>query len=160
MSPVSSWSFQPTHPLRGATRSPWAGSRSSPHFNPCTPCGVRPLRMRLWSRPGYFNPRTPCGVRRTIKMTGLVTFEFQSAHPSRGAASTRRGKRSGGYFNPRTPRGVRRNGCGWRSSPPYFNPRTPRRVRPARAGQGDRRHPISTRAPLAGCDWPLGAVCS
>ena len=36
--------FQSTHPLRGATypRPPWPGGR---HFNPRTPCGVRPHAM-------------------------------------------------------------------------------------------------------------------
>ena len=33
------------------------------NFNPRTPCGVRLLRHIQSARQGYFNPRTPCGVR-------------------------------------------------------------------------------------------------
>ena len=77
--------FQSTHPLRGATRhlfpslqiflisihAPLAGcdrsgrtSRSrQAHFNPRTPCGVRPSPCRRPLRRQDFNPRTPCGVR-------------------------------------------------------------------------------------------------
>ena len=83
----ATYRFQSTHPLRGATRSarrvclphnisihaPLAGcdswmsfmARFCPHFNPRTPCGVRPRRAGCAHRPAdYFNPRTPCGVRR------------------------------------------------------------------------------------------------
>ena len=46
-------------PATLSTRSP------CPHFNPRTPCGVRPSAIILSrSCPRYFNPRTPCGVRR------------------------------------------------------------------------------------------------
>ena len=78
--------FQSTHPLRGATRglragakrvnisihAPLAGCDRHPlerqdgdarHFNPRTPCGVRPALLRRNHQEVYFNPRTPCGVR-------------------------------------------------------------------------------------------------
>ena len=87
-SSLISGSFQSTYPVRGATRQryrhdhpahisihvPRAGcdpatlsTRSPcPHFNPRTPCGVRPSAIILSrSCPRYFNPRTPCGVRRS-----------------------------------------------------------------------------------------------
>ena len=79
--------FQSTHPLRGATdhrvlfrhavpisiHAPLAGCdpdlRAShshkAHFNPRTPCGVRPLFLTVSnSTLLHFNPRTPCGVRQ------------------------------------------------------------------------------------------------
>ena len=55
--------FQSTHPLRGATRSCWGCVYKSHHFNPRTPCGVRPLLTKL-----------------AIKYS-----RFQSTHPLRGA---------------------------------------------------------------------------
>ena len=79
--------FQSTHPLRGATakaarkqaeretisiHAPLAGcdecARETDvrllHFNPRTPCGVRPGPRMVRADPENFNPRTPCGVRR------------------------------------------------------------------------------------------------
>ena len=78
--------FQSTHPLRGATRNqlryvfnhrisihaPLAGCDGClhgceycyAHFNPRTPCGVRPKPCRTRPPRPNFNPRTPCGVRR------------------------------------------------------------------------------------------------
>ena len=74
-------------PARGATRSATTGAHTFRHFNPRTPCGVRPslLPVRQRALPisihaplagcdqrtrrnrkgkANFNPRTPCGVRR------------------------------------------------------------------------------------------------
>ena len=77
--------FQSTHPMRGATQTrrcsrcdyvisihaPHAGcdlppsvtARAFRHFNPRTPCGVRPPSRCARSFVLHFNPRTPCGVR-------------------------------------------------------------------------------------------------
>ena len=100
--------FQSTHPLRGATRcpgaipaaqqisihAPLAGcdgkrgrfGRHGGHFNPRTPCGVRPVQRRVWPVQPHFNPRTPCGVRRGISFRAARgTAGFQSTHPLRGA---------------------------------------------------------------------------
>ena len=58
------------------------------HFNPRNPCGVRHRRALLLCFPQYFNPRTPCGVRLISLLTGSRTPEsFQSTHPMRGATS-------------------------------------------------------------------------
>ena len=167
--------FQSTHPLRGATagsaardgpdgeisiHAPLAGcdsiyahkSRSTTHFNPRTPCGVRRVGSRVALRPGYdFNPRTPCGVRRRPHTpTQLRT-----------------------YFNPRTPCGVRPcaisskavadlisihaplAGCDQTAEsddlgPGYFNPRTPCGVRPAWPGRPHRWRRFQSTHPLRG----------
>ena len=60
---VAALSFQPTLPLRGATRRsyrriPWSGS-----FNPRSPCGERPEPKRTTLTKEGFNPRSPCGER-------------------------------------------------------------------------------------------------
>ena len=147
-------SFQSTHPLRGATlparavilalsisiHAPLAGCdgdctgciNNVLHFNPRTPCGVRP-RGRLCRIPrADFNPRTPCGVRLNVCLLCAAAYLFQSTHPLRGAtlplcldelqvikefqsthplrgATTMCCARTAGakYFNPRTPCGVR-----------------------------------------------------
>ena len=100
--------FQSTHPLRGATthlrpeilpfrisiHAPLAGCDTTvcslcgphTHFNPRTPCGVRPACRSFSGRLSNFNPRTPCGVRR---MTARATIDRLMD------------------FNPRTPCGVR-----------------------------------------------------
>ena len=95
--------FQSTHPLRGATGChlvyDW---RCQGHFNPRTPCGVRPLHQPLRpvhrhisihaplagcdsdrntpsSADMHFNPRTPCGVRPAyIRM--LIAQDAISIH--------------------------------------------------------------------------------
>ena len=101
--------FQSTHPLRGATyfvmlrelprdisiHAPLAGCdycrrweyRTTSNFNPRTPCGVRLPAARPCSRKGYFNPRTPCGVRQLFHRFGIVSVNFQSTHPLRGATT-------------------------------------------------------------------------
>ena len=99
--------FQSTHPLRGATiyacsksaaecisiHAPLAGCdaqsgdirRTLPHFNPRTPCGVRPDGADLYGMRYNFNPRTPCGVRPNASCSVNFCSTFQSTHPLRGA---------------------------------------------------------------------------
>ena len=55
--------FQSTHPVWGATPSRRQRSAESRHFNPRTPCGVRPPCALIVQGAIHFNPRTPCGVR-------------------------------------------------------------------------------------------------
>ena len=55
--------FQPTRPLRGATRSTTSGS----------------------AHPSYFNPRAPCGARRSCAACGRISSVFQPTRPLRGA---------------------------------------------------------------------------
>ena len=61
-------------------------TRPLQHFNPRTPCGVRPLCAVIEPPLTNFNPRTPCGVRPPPAL----------AHKQRPR-----------NFNPRTPCGVR-----------------------------------------------------
>ena len=78
------------------------------HFNPRTPCGVRPEEPRSmadmltfqsthplrgatarylvsFSIRRNFNPRTPCGVRHELNARHFLRNSFQSTHPLRGA---------------------------------------------------------------------------
>ena len=133
------------------------------HFNPRTPCGVRPscLTFVLPSTP-YFNPRTPCGVRRA---NGTVN-------------------RSRAYFNPRTPCGVRHNAwtalataLGFQSTHPLrgatllpiewqtfrtrFQSTHPLRgATSANPCEKEQIPGISIHAPLAGCDVPAGCCAT
>ena len=51
---------------------------------------MRPRRRPSCARPPHFNPRTPCGVRpQTWRRVGIKTT-FQSTHPMRGATQYRR----------------------------------------------------------------------
>ena len=101
------------------------------HFNPRTPCGVRPSFSRFL-RPGtHFNPRTPCGVRR------LVAYRNRPTH----------------NFNPRTPCGVRLCRSWYLATSTQFQSTHPLRG----ATKGEifvviHFHIISIHAPLAGCD--------
>ena len=56
--------FQPTRPLRGATRFLRSRRSFRGNFNPRAPCGARPDGIDLKSRFEYFNPRAPCGARQ------------------------------------------------------------------------------------------------
>ena len=79
--------FQSTHPLRGAT-----GIQASAHY--CLDISIHaPLagcdsngtaQITTYT---HFNPRTPCGVRPEINGLELSDAEFQSTHPLRGATS-------------------------------------------------------------------------
>ena len=152
------------------------------------------------SNQSHFNPRTPCGVRPLHSSRGTGTVRFQSTHPLRGA-TLQNGKKntSTGFQSTHPLRGATDlpvgaglaqlisihaplAGCdvsvGWMWSPAaYFNPRTPCGVRHKR-DRGRHHdtvfqstHPlrgattvtaaepsntlISIHAPLAGCDGGL-----
>ena len=77
--------FQSTHPLRGATeveRLYKAGLYISIH---APLAGCDDLRAKREAEKLNFNPRTPCGVRRHNSRYIDSYFEFQSTHPLRGA---------------------------------------------------------------------------
>ena len=76
--------FQPTLPLRGATRD---ARRVLRHvgFNPRSPCGERPAARRPARSRLCFNPRSPCGERLTSDTSLPHSSEFQPTLPLRGA---------------------------------------------------------------------------
>ena len=65
------------------------------HFNPRTPCGVRQLCRRLGRVARHSNPRTPCGVRpKHIASSFRVDHRFHSTHPVWGATVNARASQS------------------------------------------------------------------
>ena len=73
--------FQSTLSLRRATpRSPLPGPHS-PHFNPRSPCGERPMNGLWRCSKCHFNPRSPCGERRLYALFALVTAYFNPRSP-------------------------------------------------------------------------------
>ena len=102
--------FQPTRPLRGATRRVVRGCKNQMHFNPrapCgarlearpaagaaianfnprAPCGARRARIRGYFFPRNFNPRAPCGARRCDFGDKWGRHIFQPTRPLRGATA-------------------------------------------------------------------------
>ena len=101
--------FQSTHPLRGATRRPFAklprGRFQSTHplrgatmpshliehfvsisiHAPLAGCDQRVVHSGLHFFD--FNPRTPCGVRLPLSSFAFRLSQFQSTHPLRGATA-------------------------------------------------------------------------
>ena len=124
--------FQSTHPLRGATNfAPNVNARVIISIH-APLAGCDRTSAVFFHRPAHFNPRTPCGVRPSAMSSPLVYAVFQSTHPLRGAtddfitsdfiniisihaplagcdARRYRRERYEENFNPRTPCGVRRS---------------------------------------------------
>ena len=146
--------FQPTCPLRGATKlndtvtQPWEISIHAPlagrdhprslhsprrsDFNPRAPCGARPVSLPARRRHANFNPRAPCGARRSCRILWMPVFS---------------------YFNPRAPCGARHLIEPIIGTRLDFNPRAPCGARPHTHGQeGYQSGAISIHAPLAGRD--------
>ena len=88
--------FQSTHPLRGATclKNPVATNACAISIHaPLAGCDsgrrvVKPPRA-------HFNPRTPCGVRPVASMQASQNSQFQSTHPLRGATFLSMGGQKG-----------------------------------------------------------------
>ena len=147
--------FQSTHPVRGATVLSFlriATTWISIHA-PRAGCDVP---YSLWVDQGYmhFNPRTPCGVRPNTGKLVKSTRRFQSTHPVRGATRERLSHIcSEADFNPRTPCGVRLRDAMWQFGYWFISIHAPR----AGCDSPDqrRRHyvVISIHAPRAGCDY-------
>ena len=145
--------FQPTRPLRGATRSLCAAGWKG-EFQP-----TRPLRGATAAAPApspgkwNFNPRAPCGARPEGNISSLTQTVFQPTRPLRGATrAADRDTKEHQDFNPRAPCGARpRPASAW-TRRTYFNPRAPCGAR--RRDRLRQRHclHISTHAPLAGRD--------
>ena len=147
-------------PLAGRDQGLLRNSKRRLHFNPRTPCGVRPLRSGFCRRMHNFNPRTPCGVRRARLTPCLTAVRFQSTHPLRGATIVVRLYlwQYSGFQSTHPLRGATyANGRGWRLCVD-FNPRTPCGVRPLFFADVVDIKYISIHAPLAGCDVSVSAT--
>ena len=117
-------------PHAGCDPATGARSRSSSHFNPRTPCGVRLRNLTAEARYPDFNPRTPCGVRQNASCSVRFCSIFQSTHPMRGATGSLRSLPPLPVFQSTHPmRGATRAGFCREADPNDFNPRTPCGVR-------------------------------
>ena len=134
--------FQPTLPLRGATKLGTISAISLP-FQPTLP--LRGATASAWSRPWFYSVSTHAPLAGSDSTTSSASLRWSS-------------------FNPRSPCGERRLGCPVHPAGHLrFNPRSPCGERLA----GNRSHAVagrvSTHAPLAGSDAvdePLAEVLS
>ena len=145
--------FQSTHPLRGATRRYFVQEFSCEHFNPRTPCGVRPIRSAEHAATcisihaplagcddiGVYLDAENASISIHAPLAGcdqaiadeLAEFDgFQSTHPLRGATVDLRQRDDGNIISIHAPLA----GCDAPASRPSlpswdFNPRTPCGVR-------------------------------
>ena len=152
--------FQPTLPLRGATRSRACSTASTGGFNPRSPCGERRRgREKECPAGGGFNPRSPCGERRppcgTMPRIG-IGFNPRSPCGERRAPAPPLLWRTS--FNPRSPCGERPRSRDVAASAVTFQPTLPLRGATFRLFLSGRQFQVSTHAPLAGSDTqPSGA---
>ena len=172
---VMVYSFQSTHPSRGATREQGgaAGRHRISIHAPLAGCDhyeVCHARKTWWisihaplagcdafftgavSRDGIsiHAPLAGCDPRSCLRISGTQHFNPRTPYgvrrAPRSACSCLR------HFNPRTPCGVRRQCSGRLHGHRHFNPRTPCGVRRPAGSAVIEGIVISIHAPLAGCD--------
>ena len=171
--------FQSTHPLRGATAYPCIDRADQTHFNPRTPCGVRPVvdggklyyngisihaplagcdlgysaRHDAWNA---FQSTHPLRGATVCLPRAPVQLQFQSTHPLRGATSCAARLAARSTISIHAPLA----GCDDRSQAPVLYWRRFQSTHPLRGATARCRGcliilNISIHAPLAGCDLKL-----
>ena len=153
--------FQSTHPLRGATGEPSVllGDLVISIHAPLAGCDAS-SGPRSWS-PTHFNPRTPCGVRPDEAQKPSSFIVFQSTHPLRGATRSREGAARGQQISIHAPLA----GCDSQAQhapadAEKFQSTHPLRGATGQAGPTPAECEISIHAPLAGCDRPRATGAS
>ena len=119
--------FQPTRPLRGATK-PAKVRHLAMNISTHAPLAGRDTdAARRCPQKGYFNPRAPCGARRGHGFLCPFSSPFQPTRPLRGATSGCRWLLDHPWhFNPRAPCGARQEIREDRDlTQADFNPRAP-----------------------------------
>ena len=120
--------FQPTRPLRGATRPDSSATECQNNFNPRAPCGARlgDLTADLARAVEHFNPRAPCGARRASFSRQLRACPFQPTRPLRGATLKELELKRRKKFQPTRPlRGATNTHIAIDKPLINFNPRAP-----------------------------------
>ena len=125
--------FQPTRPLRGATRTDRLDTSARSDFNPRAPCGARLNRPKSSRCYIYFNPRAPCGARPDRRGCGLCSRDFNPRAPCGARPIADYSHQHENLISTHAPlagRDARR----WRRQLPslHFNPRAPCGARPIR----------------------------
>ena len=83
---LQDFKFQSTHPVRGATVNPLHPIDVIVQISIHAPrAGCDGLRSGHQYTYWHFNPRTPCGVRPLKHLSSSGKSQFQSTHPVRGA---------------------------------------------------------------------------
>ena len=123
----SCWTrFQPTRPLRGATGQ---ATEAAAHlaFQPTRPLrGATRLTLPPFGRIAHFNPRAPCGARLQLFRSVVDFLLFQPTRPLRGATAGASLVRVIPVFQPTRPlRGATSSGTARTTTYTYFNPRAP-----------------------------------
>ena len=167
--------FQSTHPLRGATQNDIDALRAAVISIHAPLAGCDPDVGRDGGSFGHFNPRTPCGVRPTrpygLRFQLLISIHAPLAGCDYACCRVHRGRdisihaplagcdpsfafKFNGLkdFNPRTPCGVRRHQERAFRRLGKFQSTHPLRGATVLAAQAHDLTPISIHAPLAGCD--------
>ena len=145
-------SFQPTRPVRGATRNPYGLTFVFGNFNPRAPCGARLMNAMIDSLSQNFNPRAPCGARH-FPCPRLTQFaQFQPTRPVRGATGAVSRNVNPFRFQPTRPvRGA--TGDSYILAANHrFQPTRPVRGATTKKASGIKIRVISTHAPRAGRD--------
>ena len=146
--------FQSTHPMRGATGGVGFPRRNRFHFNPRTPCGVRPFRTPLIGVTRIFQSTHPMRGATTMPSEAAADSEISIHAPHAGCDHDRHADdHRHRYFNPRTPCGVRPVCSAIAPIRANFNPRTPCGVRRNARAAVRLTGRISIHAPHAGCDF-------
>ena len=145
--------FQSTHPLRGATITIRRSRRPSKISIHAPLAGCDQIVRGVCSATTHFNPRTPCGVRPHPGSSGRKKRSFQSTHPLRGATRRRSRRTIAARISIHAPlAGCDGTQSKYRQHSNNFNPRTPCGVRHANHRKYHSNGHISIHAPLAGCD--------
>ena len=87
---TTKFTFQSTHPLRGATRAARPEQDRANYFNPRTPCGVRQEHKPPNTFAAQFQSTHPLRGATELALSGCCCYVFQSTHPLRGATCTKR----------------------------------------------------------------------
>ena len=154
----SSREFQPTRPLRGATRH-GAGVPRAGGISTHAPLAGRDQALRpRKTHTDYFNPRAPCGARLSTPPIPHRSYQFQPTRPLRGATCLMLFPcKIELVFQPTRPlRGATAVNRCRRRAYQNFNPRAPCGARRRWKDRKLRRADISTHAPLAGRDDSAG----
>ena len=100
--------FQPTRPLRGATRAALKYPLPSRNFNPRAPCGARPPMTMTSAREVEISTHAPLAGRdESGKIIVFALLNFNPRAPCGARPSVIRCRERWWHFNPRAPCGAR-----------------------------------------------------
>ena len=153
--------FQPTRPLRGATKKldSFTGHTFISTHAPLA--GRDDCTTRQISRRRYFNPRAPCGARRQASNCSTTeTQKFQPTRPLRGATQLFHGAFPMSFISTHAPLAGRDREVADDPSPFSISTHAPLAGRDIDNYCKNPYKLISTHAPLAGRDSTLPRLAS